>query len=777
MRETSLIAGLIAGLAIPLGLAAALAAGTAAAQTAAAVSQTIPLFGPLQAAAAAGGPSAARSAGGGLSLDLAAFRSAAPAGEDAAIPLLGPRLALAAPPEPAAAEPEVRHPVAALWPLDVSRVAGGRAQFRGEREVAEFVLVVPPGRAPDALVVAAVSSAFIMPGRSVLRAYAGDTLLGEMPLASITSLEEARFPLRPGQLAPGFNRIRLETELAHRLYCGAEASYDLWTSVDLSASGVAYVAEAVTPGPDAFLAAASVARGAGLPLLVRGADPARGPEQIGPIGRQLAGLMGGGLAFTAEAAPASSGGLPAPAIELQAAGSPGVRFRAEPDGRQVMVVTGAGGTLPPLFVAATGAAATAVPELPQDSVVPLSALGFGTVQIAENLWRDSVDFRLPADWLVTVRKRAVLELAYAHLPGLPVGSELRVLVNGDVVRIIPLDRGGRLDALPLEVRFDAGLLQAGRNVLGFEVNVPGDPADQPCPAVDLGRIEIGGDSTLVVPSSPAMHLPGLARWMTAGGAPRVEVASPGGGLEAWDVVPRLAAALRTSDAAGAMERRLVVLRTAELSRAAFGDFAVGRQVMLAALQPPQAPRPRAASAEPGLAGQAGLATAGLSLPAEAASPLSALRAAVAGLGERAWTGLARLARPDPVSDLGDWLSERRGQAILFQLDPEAPGDLHLLLADDARMPEVVTALETVARHGAPLTGHVALLGRDGGWQTWTDTTRLPVLEEPLTERNWRGVIGNFASARPIAFVGLVFAIAALSVLVANSYVAASRKQR
>lgn len=133
--------------------------------------------------------------------------------------------------------------------------------------------------------------------------------------------------------------------------------------------------------------------------------------------------------------------------------------------------------------------------------------------------------------------------------------------------------------------------------------------------------------------------------------------------------------------------------------------------------------------------------------------------------------------PDPAGELAGWLHSAQGQALLLQLDPATPDDVYLLLADDADPQEVARALAEVAGRGAPLGGHAALLDRTGNWTTWRDPTRLPVLEESLNEQSWRGILGNFASARPRVFVGALIAVALISVLIANSYIVASRRAR
>ncbi|WP_162683332.1 cellulose biosynthesis cyclic di-GMP-binding regulatory protein BcsB [Rhodobacteraceae bacterium DSL-40] len=756
------------------------------------VTLAIPLAGFLgQTSAPAIRPAAAEAAAearpGAIALPRVTGAAAAVRPLEPKTELVGPRVELANPaPAEVHAPEEPKLPLAALWPLDMGRVSSARAQFHGEHDSLAFSLFVPPGIEAHELTLAAVSSAFILPSRSTLRVFAGDELIGEMPLRSISKPESVSFKLPRGTLHSGFNLLRVEVNLAHRLYCGAHAAYDLWTSVDLTKSGIRYTAAGLQPGGEAFLAAASVARGSGKGILVRDSEMKRGTSgEMREISRQLGRTMGGGLTFTTREGKLRKGAMPPPVIEISPGKTNRVSFRAEPDGRQIMEVRTDGSALPDLFGTPGIAQALArLPLIPQDVPVPLSTLGFETTRISQHLWIEDMAFRLPNDWLINVRERAVLQLAFAYLSGLPTGAELRIRINGEVVRIVPLDRGGRLEEKPLEVRFDAGLLKAGRNVLGFEVSVPGDPEDEPCLTADVGRIEIRDTSTLTLPSSPKMHMPGLSHWMSGGGPLSIEAASnaahSGDDTRQWELYLSLAAALHgETPAAGqpAAAKRLVVLRETDLSRAAFGEFSIGRQVTLLALQPPRTPVP-----SPTLVAAATAATLpedpfAIASASGGTGPLSQIASGAQALGLQISTRLSRLIFPDPVSELADWLGQTRGQAILFQLDRETPEDLYLLLSDKARIDDVLAALETVAQRGIPLSGHLALLTWDNHWQTWTDETRLPVLEEPVSERNWRGVLGNFASARPRIFVGIIAAITILSVLIANSYIGASRRQR
>ncbi len=711
---------------------------------------------------------------GTVRLNLASQGKSAPEPGKGLAELFGPRIGLVKE-EPQetktveAAEPEILHPITAMWPLDPGRLSNGVALLEGERDRTGFALFVPEGAQPKELLISAVSSAFIMPNRSELRVYTEDRLIGTMPLTSITGTETARLPLTPGTLKAGVNRLRVEVALTHRLYCGVRSSYDLWTKIDLSGSGIAIDPATVAPGPASFIAAVSAARGQGKPLLIAGSDLDTSQSTVLTISRQLAAAAGGGLDFTTR--PGTAGDAPAPKISIRKGDTPNVSFGRDEDGRQTVTVTTTDRVIPALF-SGTGfeSIAEEIPEIPRDVPVEISRLGFETVQISEYLWRNRLEFRLPSEWLMNVTKRAVFNLNFAHLPGLPTGSEMRLKVNGHVVRIVPMDRGGRLNEIPLEIRFNAGLLRAGRNTLGLEVNIPGDPADQPCPLVSVGRVEINGNSTLTVPGTPNMHLPGLTRWLSEVQAPDISFAGLAGESVNWTMLPRLASVLQTgSDSDPEESREVIVHRPMDLNKDALGDFNIGRQVMLAALQTEATP------ARPSLATAATEQT-GLTFSEEEPGRFTELVDAGKVISASVWTDLTRLAFPDPASDLADWLSMRRGQALLFQLDSGNPETVHLVLSADARPDSVLAGLERMRHSETPVDGHMALLTWEGEWETWTDTTRMPILVGELNEKNWRGVVGNFASARPVLAVGTLTAIALLSVIFANSYVRASRRR-
>ncbi|WP_081615031.1 calcium-binding protein [Paracoccus sp. N5] len=75
---------------------------------------------------------------------------------------------------------------------------------------------------------------------------------------------------------------------------------------------------------------------------------------------------------------------------------------------------------------------------------------------------------------------------------------------------------------PLPVGFAARLLHAGVNPPSCEMMVPGNPPYSACPPRQTDMLVIARDSSLTVPRSPAMRLPGLAATLSGLSTPSVK---------------------------------------------------------------------------------------------------------------------------------------------------------------------------------------------------------------------------------------------------------------
>ena len=97
----------------------------------------------------------------------------------------------------------------------------------------------------------------------------------DLPLRNIGNFGSL---LVPGtHLVAGRNRVDITLQQPHRIYCGPEASFGVWTELDLTQSGVAIAPGAITADASGFAFAlqAQIARQGAISLLAdEGTDPA-----------------------------------------------------------------------------------------------------------------------------------------------------------------------------------------------------------------------------------------------------------------------------------------------------------------------------------------------------------------------------------------------------------------------------------------------------------------------------------------------------------------------
>ncbi len=561
--------------------------------------------------------------------------------------------------------------------------------------------------------------------------------------------------LQSAALRPGLNRVRVDIVHHHRIFCGPEASFAVWTELLLPQSGVRMQAAALGADAAGFLAAASAQVASGAPIEIRaegGLDPL--------LLRSLAGRLTGALVATPEFRVVSpwtpqTGTPPRARITVLQGGTGRASIEQGGDGALVLLLDPApGAALPldevlPLTTVAEGAPqAGALPLLEPGQATAFADLGLGDTTARGHYILHDMNFRVPDDWLILASQEARLTLLYGFADALPTGSLMLVKVNGQTVRLLPLDRNGGKVQPPLEMGFAANLLRPGANRVSFEAILPGDPPDLPCAPLEEETLTILGASTLWTPPAPAMTLPDMSR-------PLARLTPDGLQLGAEN-----------------------------------GASAAGEELLLpfAALNQPPELRPDRATATLTVAridapGALPLAPLGLTrrMLEEAVAPIPTSAEDPAdgptdSWLHRRWADLKGLALPgDPPLDR--WLADRRGIAVLLQPDPDVRQDLWLLLGPQADPAFVAAALEAGRRAFDGPRGQVALLGPDGRWTSWADPDQPPRLQEPLRPGNLRFVLGNYASWSPMLFTGVLVLLALISSLIAMSFVVGSRGAR
>ncbi|MCL1628046.1 cellulose biosynthesis cyclic di-GMP-binding regulatory protein BcsB [Roseibaca sp. V10] len=662
-----------------------------------------------------------------------------------------------------------------LTDLQVQR-NGPLARVTGERELVSFDLyVADPGRT-QRLQLVTVSSINLLPERSFMRVLVNGVDLGRTSLDNFESEDSDEFILAPGTLRAGRNAVQIEFRQGHRIFCGPEASFDLWSDIDLTHSGLVQDADNGAIGPDDFMMGLAAQSAALAPVEIRGIDSlgAEAENWRRALVRRLnQSLVGAPVVFAFTDYWTLERETPAQArITILPAAQSRVSFQVGGDGARVMVLEVAQGTRPADLLGQ-------IPQLePQEQADRASLLvadaentfanfGIHTESFSQRYAIRNHPFRLPDDWLILTAEKARIYLDYAYVEGLPQGSLLLIRVNGQSVRLLPLRGDGGAPIVRFPIDFEARIMQPGTNTLTFEMMVPGDPADLPCPAYDQPFLQIGETSSLFVPYSPPMSIPDMDLAFSALTPDSLRQNELSGRAYSENDILTLSAVLarargdiRSStlhlvsiDDLGAVpmahhraDRKLLedtVLITPEYEallaeqRTVDDPFAVRRQQ------------------------ERGFTAA-----------LSNIWALV--LDKVYW--VRDRIFPSNGDQLNAWLSERRGQAVLFHLDPDRPDEIWMLRSPDSDITQIANSIAGARAYGRGPRGQVSILGYDGRWDNWIAPDRRPIMLEPWSFQNFRTAMGNFVSARPIFYTFLMLFLAMASALVALRLVISTREK-
>ncbi|MFP4044537.1 MAG: cellulose biosynthesis cyclic di-GMP-binding regulatory protein BcsB [Rhodosalinus sp.] len=671
--------------------------------------------------------------------------------------------------------PEQRAQLVPLRAAEPRIESGPIRRLAGEAATARFVLYLPSAPGETELALVHRSGIDALPERSRLAVRVNRTDLGTLAPDNFEGFARDTLAVPEGGLRAGRNEVTIIARHTHRVACGPDAAFALWTEIDPRASGVSLSTESFGTDADGFLAAISAQAARGAPIHIKRPDPQASLVEAAP--------------FIAEVARAL-GGTP-PAVESvgywrQSAGPPDLaRITALPPGRgpdEPRFARGGDGALVLLLEqgtdyaqvsagladAAGGPDQTGLAVATPGSAQALSDLGAGRLVGEGRYIRIPVDFRLPWDWVLLASQKARLDLDYRFAEGLPEGALLLVKVNGTTIRLLPLDRDGGRAQPTLPISFGARLLEPGVNRLEFEALIPGDPPDAACEELDGPVLEISEGSQLFVPTSPRMSLPSLDLSLSALAGTDIVPGDEASGSLPPGLLPQVAAALAAPGGSSPDDplprARLTVGTPSDLSGIEAPLVRDNLRALTAALDgvaegagaPVSAATPWDEVSEEG--GWFGLPTPG---------EIAALPARLAG-------ALERLAFGETV-ELGEWLTQREAQAALLQPDPDRPGDIWLVLGRSARPDEIVRALAGSRDSRDGPSGQVALYEEATGWVSWTAPDRTLKLHEPLKLSNLRAVMGNHATLAPLGYVAAILALTVLSALVAMAILVLTRR--
>ncbi|MBO0662142.1 cellulose biosynthesis cyclic di-GMP-binding regulatory protein BcsB [Jiella sp. MQZ9-1] len=357
-----------------------------------------------------------------------------------------------------------------------------------------------------------------------------------------------RIALRRSVLHPGWNLLTLKAHHRHRVDCSPLSTYELWTRIDNSVSGVQFAAAA----PATLATLPLVPLDASGSFIIRVHSERRDPATLAAIydlsarlarasGASHARLTFDPPAAATEAAPQrTTAGIAlyvGNAAERARLGWPGATAANDGD---LATIAGAAPALAvdpndraamsrlieTLRIADADLARQPMPEavvthMLDNRTVSFHDLGAASSDFTGRLFREGVHFNLPPDTLIADYDSVKLNLDLGYRAALSPDSELRVRVNDRTVARLPLGRqsGDTLRNSPIAIPLTA--FHAGANHLELEATVT-DAADRTCdPSIQISgkpRLLFLDSSTVTIPKLARMaQLPNLATTFGPGG--------------------------------------------------------------------------------------------------------------------------------------------------------------------------------------------------------------------------------------------------------------------
>ncbi|MGX5777582.1 cellulose biosynthesis cyclic di-GMP-binding regulatory protein BcsB [Methylorubrum zatmanii] len=490
----------------------------------------------------------------------------------------------AAPPQ-AAIDPAHRAQVQATI-APARRLPAGTRGFRlsGEDAVLHYAVYLTEAQTRGAarLRVSYLSSISVAPEFSELAGLVNDTKVGWTRIQAPGAVKVVEFAIPEGVLKSGYNAVTLTASQRHRVDCSIEATYELWTQIDPSRSGLV-----VAPAADLdlkSLAALEPDESGALPLGVLLNEKPTLPRLERMIGAVQAVALVSRLAR-----PAVSFGTPltgrsgvnllvGTAAEIR--GTDGIEELGAINGPRLALLPARGNRVPTLVVtgltpddvraataqlAATGDGGGSQPgaalaplirgyEVEGGERLELEQLGVTTREFSGRLLRTRFELRFPADFVPADYGKVMLHLAGGYAAGLASSAQIVVDINDRNAASVPLPytRGEVFDdqAIPLPL----SLWRPGLNSVEISAQLP-NASDKVCdtlsPAARQPRFLFLDRTRLEIPAlARAVRSPDLAA-VKAGAVP---FAAPG-------ARPRLVLPTTdrdTADAAATLAARLAI---------------------------------------------------------------------------------------------------------------------------------------------------------------------------------------------------------------------------
>ncbi|GAC1328666.1 MAG: cellulose biosynthesis cyclic di-GMP-binding regulatory protein BcsB [Beijerinckiaceae bacterium] len=411
-------------------------------------------------------------------------------------------------------------------------------RLAGEVATSEWPMYLTEGQARSDLEfqVGYIAAVSVMPEASTLALTINDIVIGETFVRATSAVKTVRFKVPAGLVRVGLNSVRLTTELRHRVDCSIRATYELWTQIDPSQTGL------VLPREDNGVT--SLVDLAALPPDAQGALPIRAvvPDKTNAANlerilaaAQAISLVGRFEQPVVDVGPIAGGeyginlvvGMHADVLKLFEPGTIDTNVRsgleilpANALRRTTIVVTGATerdvSDALGLFVPSTemrgtlaglrGAAAFPGYRMEGAQRVKLRDLGVVSQEFNGRLFRLAFNIILPPDYFSADYSKATIRLSGGYAAGLTSEAQIVVSANGRNAVSVQLSKfSGDVfenNTIPLPL----GYLRPGLNRIEIEAQLPVED-DKTCDPL----LAVAGSKRFLLLDSTELELPPIAR--------------------------------------------------------------------------------------------------------------------------------------------------------------------------------------------------------------------------------------------------------------------------
>ncbi|MDB5571611.1 MAG: cellulose synthase regulator protein [Hyphomicrobiales bacterium] len=411
-------------------------------------------------------------------------------------------------------------------------------RLTGEIGQSEWPMYLTEAQAQNRLVfkIGYLAAISVMPEASYLTLAINDVVVGRTNIVGTRGVRAASFDIPQGLMKPGFNAIRISAEQRHRVDCSVQATYELWTQIDPTQTGL------LLPRSDpgaltlADLAALPVDEQGALPI--RAITPAR--ASMGSVERivratQMISLAGRFAQPVVDFGAMANGDY---GLNLAIGPISDIASQIEPvaigpvTGPRVVIVPASGGRRTTIVATGRNAdeveaalqqftleaanrgspeglrAAAAFPgfRMMGGERVKLRDLGLVSQEFSGRLFRAAFNVILPPDFYSADYGKAELDVAGGYAPGLGANSQIVVSVNGRNAVSFKLARKAgevfKRNPMPLPL----GLMRPGLNRIEIEAHLPA-ATDSSCDPLAA----ISGSKRFLFLDATEIEMPRIAR--------------------------------------------------------------------------------------------------------------------------------------------------------------------------------------------------------------------------------------------------------------------------